>query len=237
VLASSVKRIYGMLSDDDVVLDVGGWASPLARADWVLDLMPYETRGLYGERPDPSRERFSGESWVQRDICAREPWPFADNQFDFIVCSQTLEDVRDPVWVCSEMNRVAKAGYVEVPSRLEEQMFGVHGSWVGWSHHRWLIEIAPGNIEFVFKPHLLEARKAFHFPEELAAVLTTEERVQTMFWEGGFGFEERIFMVPEELHRYLADFVTRHRDVLAERISRPPLLGRARHRLRRLVVR
>src|SRR5215212_2730078 len=119
-----------MLDAEAVVLDVGGWASPLARADWVIDLMPHETRGLYGES-DPARERFSGERWVERDICARDPWPFADGQFDFAVCSHTLEDVRDPVWVCSELARVARAGYVEVPSRLEEQAFGVHGPWVG----------------------------------------------------------------------------------------------------------
>jgi hypothetical protein len=40
-----------------VVLDVGGWGRPFTRADWVLDLMPYETRGLYG-RDGTGEERF-----------------------------------------------------------------------------------------------------------------------------------------------------------------------------------
>src|SRR5204863_8798249 len=39
------------------------------------------------------------------------------------------------------INRVGKAGYIEVPSRLEEQTLGVHGPWVGWSHHRWLVDV------------------------------------------------------------------------------------------------
>src|SRR5688500_1405916 len=116
MLPASRERILHELTSDALVLDVGGWASPFSRADWVLDLMPYETRGLYGE-PDPGPERFSEASWVVRDICDRERWPFSDDQFDFVVCSHTLEDVRDPVWVCAELSRVARAGYVEVPAR------------------------------------------------------------------------------------------------------------------------
>ena len=59
MLPGSRERIKALAGEDGLVLDVGGWAKPLARADWVIDLMPYETRGLYGERdPDPEREQF-----------------------------------------------------------------------------------------------------------------------------------------------------------------------------------
>src|SRR3954469_25476314 len=98
MLAASTTRLLDLLADDAVVLDVGGWAKPFARADWVIDLMPYETRGLYGSG-DQDDERFSAATWVQHDVCARSSWPFADDQFDFAVCSHTLEDVRDPVGV------------------------------------------------------------------------------------------------------------------------------------------
>src|SRR5215204_5526988 len=116
MLAGSRARIEAKLAADALVLDVGGWGSPWPRADWVIDLMPYETRGLYGPAAR-DRERFSRETWVERDVCAREPWPFGDDQFDYAVCSHTLEDLRDPVYVCAELNRIARAGYVEVPSR------------------------------------------------------------------------------------------------------------------------
>src|SRR4051794_8554668 len=98
-----------MLSESDLVLDVGGWAKPFPRANHVIDVMPYETRGLYGERVDPSLERFGPDTWARRDICDREPWPYEDEQFDFVICSHTLEDLRDPVWVCDELTRVARA--------------------------------------------------------------------------------------------------------------------------------
>ena len=46
MLAESLARIESQLPGEAVVLDVGGWGKPLARADWVADLMPWESRGL-----------------------------------------------------------------------------------------------------------------------------------------------------------------------------------------------
>ena len=201
-----------MVQDDDVVLDVGGWAKPFSRADWVLDLLPHATRGLYGER-DPDRERFTSETWIQRDICAREPFPFADDEIDFAVCSHTLEDVRDPVWVCSELSRVAKAGYIEVPSRLQEQCRGVHGPWVGWSHHHWLVDIeAPAQrLEFVFKSAILHAAgDKYSFPPEFAETIAEAAAVECLFWRGSIAAGERVFIGPDELPAYLGDFVREH---------------------------
>lgn len=123
VLPESIARIEA-LPADATVLDVGGWACPLVRATTVLDQMPYETRGLYGFNGDPAEERFTADTWVCHDICAREPFPFDDDAFDIVVCSHTLEDVRDPVWVAGELSRIGRAGYVEVPSRLQEQSWG-----------------------------------------------------------------------------------------------------------------
>jgi SAM-dependent methyltransferase len=233
MLPASRERIESMLSPSDVVLDVGGWAKPLARADWVIDLMPFESRGLYGRLGD-GPERFSSERWIQRDICDRDPWPFEDGQFDFVVCSHTLEDVRDPVWVCGEMQRVARAGYIEVPSRLEEQSVGVHGPWVGWSHHRWLVELEPAGIEFVFKSGVLQGRPELTLPAELEGTLTAAERVQTMFWEGRLEARERVFIEPAELDRYLAEGVAGHRERLAERVGEAPRRTGLRRALRRV---
>jgi Methyltransferase domain len=165
VLPASRDALLARLEPDALVLDVGGWAKPFARADWVIDLSPYETRGLYGyDEGERATERFTAEEWVIHDICATEPWPFADDQFDFAICSHTLEDVRDPVRACEGLTRVARAGYVEVPSRLEEQMPGVQGPWVGWGHHRWLCGVRTDGIDFVFKHHIVHAREDMQVP-------------------------------------------------------------------------
>jgi hypothetical protein len=209
VLEASAARILDALGPDDLVLDVGAGANPFPRADWVIDLMPYAQRGLYGT-PSPGDERFDESRWMVRDICDRDPWPFADDQFDFAICSQTLEDVRDPIWVCSELSRVARAGYVEVPSRLEEQSWGVQGPWAGWGHHRWLIDVADGRLELVYKHHVLHARASDHFPAGFWDGLTEEERVQTVWWEGAVEAVEHVFTTPEELDPYLAGYVAAH---------------------------
>ena len=93
--AASLERLKREIVADDLVLDVGGWIQPFTRADWVIDLMPYETRGRLGTQGDGD-ERFGPDTWVERDICHHEPWPFEDKQFDFVTCAHTLEDVRDP---------------------------------------------------------------------------------------------------------------------------------------------
>src|SRR3954447_1905298 len=163
MLEASRKRLLEILPSDALVLDIGGWADPFERADWVIDLMPYDSRGLYERRGwieprERAPERFDATTWIQRDVCAREPYPFEDESVDFVVCTQTLEDLRDPVWVCAEMERVGKAGYIEVPSRLEEQSWGVEGPWVGWAHHRWLVDASDGGLEFAMKPHDIHSR-------------------------------------------------------------------------------
>lgn len=209
------------LGDDELVLDVGGWAKPFPRADWVIDLLPHETRGLYGydRESEEESERFRADTWVQRDICSHEPWPFDDDQFDFATCSHTLEDVRDPVWVCHELARVAKAGYVEVPSRLEEQAYGIQGPWVGWGHHHWLVDIRDGRLEFVFKHHIVHGRERFQLPRALWEALGPEEKIEGLWWEGGFEAAERVFVDSEELDRYLEELVESQRGRIPGRRS------------------
>lgn len=214
MLNATRQAIAARLQEDDLVLDVGGWGDPFERADWVIDLLPYETRGYYARRgwtePGPRPpERFTEGTWVTRNICDRAPWPFDDEQFDFVVCSHTLEDVYDPMWVCSEINRIGKAGYIEVPSRLEEQSWGVEGPFVGYAHHHWLVDVDDSHIEFVFKAHDIHSSSEFHFPKSFVDALDPDQRVQELWWERSFSFAERSRVFPPERHAYFADFVSR----------------------------
>jgi hypothetical protein len=246
MLESARTKLLAQLAPDAVVLDIGGWADPFERADWVIDLFPYATRGLYERRGwieprgDRGPERFSAETWIQRDICDRDPFPFDDGEIDFVICSQTLEDVRDPVWVCSEMERIGKAGYIEVPSRLEEQSWGIAGSYVGWPHHHWLVDVDGPRIEFVFKSHAIHSVPSYHFPREFWLGLSAPERVASLWWEGSFEYRERvIFDEGAETIEYLREFVAR--ELLARGFepaaADPPPGPRARERASRLLHR
>jgi hypothetical protein len=229
MLATSRAQVTARVPADALVLDVGGGASALARADWVLDLMAYSERGLYGPVSDSGEERFTADTWVRRDICDREPWPFADGQFDFSVCSHTLEDIRDPIWVCAELKRVSRAGYIEVPSRLEEQSFGFQGPWAGWGHHRWLIDLDADAFTFVAKHHVLHNRPSQHFPAGFRDSLSEQERVLTLWWESSFSATERIFTDGPSLDGYLEAYIDLHsRPFHKDALKRlKVLLGRA----------
>jgi hypothetical protein len=233
MLPEAAARLDRELPADALVLDVGGWGCPYLRADWVVDQMPYETRGLYGfDGAGPDRS--SSDRWVIRDLCDKEPLPFADDHFDFVICSQTLEDLRDPIWVSRELSRVGRAGYIELPSRLEEQTYGVHGPWVGWSHHHWLADIGDDHIDFVFKHHVLHGNIEAQFPQGFADRLTPLERVQQLWWTGGFTVAERTLSTAEETDDYFTSYVaTEMRNRGVSRPKPPSLSRRAVNRLRR----
>ena len=200
-------RIMADLRPDDLVLDIGGWARPFNRANYVLDAEPYETRGYYGTPQGGEREHFSTDTWFRRDICDRTPFPFGDKEIDFVICSHTLEDVRDPLWVCSEMVRVGKRGYLEVPSRIVESCRGVEPGQVGWSHHRWLIDIENDAVTFLLKYHMIHSHWRFSFPKRLLRRLSELRKVQWLFWDGGFRFRERtihgVEHIADELERFV----------------------------------
>ncbi|MGB2621964.1 MAG: hypothetical protein WA857_16730 [Candidatus Acidiferrum sp.] len=160
----NARRLLGTIPKDATVVDVGGGAAPFPRADYVIDAMPY---GKLGAGSDGNihqklgiEPRYSEERWIQTDLCDRRPWPIADKAFDFAICSHLLEDIRDPIWVCSELRRIAKAGYIESPSRVVEQSKGVENPrHAGYYHHRWLIKRSPTGLEFRHKPHVLHSVK------------------------------------------------------------------------------
>jgi hypothetical protein len=217
MLEHSAKLIDERLGADALVLDVGGGARPFWRADWVLDAISYRSRGQLGWTGDQADERFGAETWVQRDICDREPWPFENGQFDFAVCSHTLEDVRDPIWVGAELQRVAAAGYIEVPCLREELTYGIQGPWVGWGHHRWLVLIEGRRIEFLFKHHVIN-RAGSHLPPRPTGSMPPEERVQTLWWEGSFEARERFMWTAEELDGFLEGIAGTLRPSSADRL-------------------
>jgi hypothetical protein len=132
---------------------------------------------------------------------------------------------------------VAKAGYVETPSRLEEQTVGIQGPWAGWGHHRWLVEEEAGRLAFAFKHHVMHARPEDHFPLGFWELLSPEDKVLRFWWEGRFAATERLFGSADDLDSYLADFVTRE-TAARHYVPRPqPPAGLLRRTRRKLASR
>ena len=205
--------IMSQLKPSDVVLDIGGWAHPFNRANYVMDAEAYETRGYYNRtfarnNPYPplggTKEYFTKDTWIMRDICDKTPYPFEDKSIDYVICSHTLEDIRDPLFVCSEMIRIAKAGYVEVPSRIWESCRFSPGM-SGLSHHRWLIDIEEGGLRFLQKFHRIHSLR-YSLPGSLLRKMSEQEKVSWLFWRDSFEYAETTLhgdAQTEELERFV----------------------------------
>ncbi|NBO62874.1 MAG: methyltransferase domain-containing protein [Proteobacteria bacterium] len=52
--------------------------------------------------------------------------PFANKEFNFVIASHVLEHVEDIEFFIKELERVANSGYIEVPTRLEDNLVDVN---------------------------------------------------------------------------------------------------------------
>ena len=48
--------------------------------------------------------------------------PFEDKEFDFVIASHVVEHVDDVSYFLNELSRISKRGYIEVPTRLEDNL-------------------------------------------------------------------------------------------------------------------
>jgi hypothetical protein len=197
----SFSEIIDQLPDNFVVLDVGGAASPTKRANYVIDYATFNEIA-WDLAKGGGDVMFSKDSYIQHDICSREKWPFEDKQFDYSICSHVLEDIRDPIWVCSEIIRVSKAGYIEIPARIYEQKFGIEAKkFTGASHHRWLIDLFENKLRFTFKNFYVHSKvlnKNRRLPKKSDLFLRLK-------WSNNFEYYENYLKSGKEEFEYILD--------------------------------
>jgi len=191
-MQGDINKVLDKIKKDDLVLDIGGWTKPLVRANYVLDYNPYETRGKMG-KIGKGPERFNGDTWIVHDVCSRQPFPFKDKQFDFVFCSHMLEDLKDPTWVCSEMIRIGKRGYIQTPSRWTESKRGVGGTFkfpkklAGYFNHLWFVELINNKLIFTTKSSLIHVLKEFQ-------IKNIPSPIVELFWKHEFKYREKLIL-------------------------------------------
>jgi hypothetical protein len=243
VLNDSKLRNISLLSPEMRVVDIGGGANPSPRADYVIDGLEFDQRGAL-RRVGSIEERVTPERWVTLDLCERKCWPFPDKFFDFATCTHVLEDLRDPIWVCSEIARIAKAGYIEVPSRVVEQSRGVeHPCYAGYYHHRWLVSMEGTKLQFRFKPHSLHVIRAAIVTEVGPNREINPKYANLSFdWQGTFEAEEVLCFDDQDVERELCAFAAPFQGLsdLTVPVNRPWVLALKRwvyfRRLRRAAI-
>ena len=137
-------------ADAKTILDVGGWFAPERRATHVIDLMPWETRGARLTLTPLPGECFTKDTWFQADFLQPDfKLPFADQSFDLALCGHTIEDLVSPEKLLRELQRVARRGRIECPSRLAEQTVGLRdrkSALAGHPYHHWIVDVEDGGL-------------------------------------------------------------------------------------------
>lgn len=111
-LAWSLRRLHCPVPRGALVLEVGSGGNPYPRANVLLDAYIH-TRERHWETLVADRPMVLGRA---------ERLPFRDKAFDFVIAAHVLEHSRDPERFLSELSRVAKAGYIEVPDAFMERI-------------------------------------------------------------------------------------------------------------------
>ena len=108
----ALRRASLPVGSGALVLDVGSGHTPYPRADVLLD------------RPGGDVHRMGQILVVDRPMVFGDAMkmPFKDKAFDFVIASHILEHMKDPAHFLKELSRVAKAGYIETPNAIGEEL-------------------------------------------------------------------------------------------------------------------
>jgi hypothetical protein len=127
----------------DVGGSMGGWSSPVV--DCIIDFNdPINNSEILHFKCDITNP----SSWLEILNYVEK-----NGKFDFCICSHTLEDIMNPVFVCEQICKISKEGYIAVPSKYKElYRFESHHNYRGFIHHRWVFNIE--NNKFIGYPKI-----------------------------------------------------------------------------------
>jgi SAM-dependent methyltransferase len=164
-IAWSLRRVYCPVSKETLVLEVGSGASPYFRANVLCD--------AYEE----TQERFFTPLVHDRPtvLAFVENLPFKDDAFNFVIASHVLEHSTDPERFLSELQRVARAGYIEVPDAFMERL-------THYGFHR--LEITDGAEGLIIRK-----KKNFIQDQEVVALFHNKARPIFPKWVARFPFQ------------------------------------------------
>lgn len=154
------------INDTDKVLEVGPGGTPFHRSDVLLEK-------LFDDDEAHAQRGYADKLVTGKQIIyySGGEFPFADNEFDYVVCSHVLEHVpeMDLELFIRELTRVARKGYVEFPTAYYEV--------INYQDvHLWLMNYINGEILFLNKKIIHSTfidktlRKLFYSNPEMSSI-------------------------------------------------------------------
>ena len=162
------------------ILDIGCNLSAVEYAQTVADIQDFS--------------KFYEKKNKKFVLIQNKSLPFNDNQFDFVFASHVIEHIADLSFFLSELQRISKKGYIEVPSILEDNIvFSKNSS----EDHKWIFKF--NDVEKIL---LVEKKKKFIEPFITHGVLFEVWRknfrsslVLELYWENEIDYEFKNFTV------------------------------------------
>lgn len=208
--AWALRRLHCPVLRDALVLEVGSGGSPYARANVLLDA--YEA----------TRERHWAPLVADRPTVLGfvENLPFRDGAFDFVIASHVLEHSPDPERFVSELQRVARAGYIETPDAFMERVNPYHD-------HRLEVTVRNNRLVIRKKPDWCADRELVELYEQRAKPWVAGETIP----RHPFDFHVRYYWADRIDHEILNPDVDAAWMPPKIPLTSPSASGRARKRL------
>ena len=159
------KHIQNILAENKNwnVLDIGCGYSANEYANTICDIQDLS-------------EFYKDKKFVQ---LKNNQLPFENSQFDFVIASHVMEHVQDLSLFISELERISKKGYIEVPSKLEDNLV-----FENKKEHLWHMEFDDVNLKLLIS-------KKVQFIEPILTVSTVQKLrnefrsslVLELYWE------------------------------------------------------
>ena len=97
---------------------------------------------------DDFSEEFNKLNLKYTQIKKDHKLPFKDKEFDYVILSHVLEHVPNLIEFISEIERISKAGYIELPTKLNDNLvFGCDEDDIG---HKWWFEYDDIKNTFIY---------------------------------------------------------------------------------------
>ena len=169
------------------ILDIGGsWNCWLGdRVTHMFDL--HDPNTIKGMTTNSNKIK-----WFGGNINDYESWQhifdYVDQygKFDFCNCTHTLEDLAYPEAALKYMPRVAKAGFIAVPSKYWEldrrQLFR------GGVHHRWIFDHSNNQLVMYPKINLIEYMTLFKLDTTLQLLKEHGNTELRLLWQDDIDF-------------------------------------------------
>lgn len=159
------------------LLDIGASHNPfnLEFLTHTFDLRPIQL---------PNVHAFAGDMNCYEDWVQLFDYVEKNGKFDFVNCTHTLEDIAYPMAALRYLPKIAKEGFIAVPSKYYELQ--QRDSFKGGIHHRWIFNSRDGVLVAYPKIGLLENMTFFPYGKEVEEKADTELRI---FWKEDIRFE------------------------------------------------